>query len=322
MKKVTYLIGAGASAKAIPMINQIPESIKSIYRLIRSYRDSNVLKEPISTIVDEMFNNLNWLIENSKVHSTIDTFAKKLYITRKHSDLVRFKKTVNILFLFEEMRNDVDNRYDSFFASILDSSLELPNNVKILSWNYDLQFERSFTSYSERKLENSIPDLSVNFPKNRFDRYEKNFIHKINGMVWFTEQLSEKLNYRALFEEIGLELIESLVNNYIRIIDDGSWERILFSWENYDLNESRVYEIKEDVIDTNILVCIGYSFPYFNRKVDKYIVQSMSKLEKVYFQNLDPKQNYERFRSIRSDLKDDQYILNSNCNEFLLPDEL
>jgi hypothetical protein len=47
----------------------------------------------------------------------------------------------------------------------------------------------------------------------------------------------------------------------------------------------------------------------------------MSKLEKLCFQNPYPKQNYERFRSIRSDLKDDQYILNTNCKEFLLPDE-
>lgn len=322
MKNITYLIGAGASALSIPMINQIPESIKLIFRLIRNYRESNVLKEPIISVVNEMYENFEWLIENSRVHSTIDTFAKKLFITRNRIGLEKFKKTVTILFLFEEMRNDVDKRYDSFFASILDSSLELPSNVKIISWNYDLQFERSFTSYSQRKLFNSVDELTINFPNNRFDKYEKNFIHKINGMVWFTKELSEKLNYRALFEKIEFNLIHFLVDTYSEIIKDGLWERILFSWENFELDNSRIFEIREDIIETNILVCIGYSFPYFNRNVDKYLIKSMKNLEKIYFQNPQTNQNIERFKTIRNDLNDKNFIAYENCAEFLLPDEL
>lgn len=321
MKNITYLIGAGASAYSIPMVYRIQESIELIFRLIRNYRESNLLDEPIDSIAKEMFENLGWLIENIAFHSTIDTFAKKLYITRNRSGLERFKKTISILFLFEEMRNKVDYRYDTFFASILDSSLKLPSNVKILSWNYDLQFERAFTSYSKRKLFQSIEELSINFPNNPNDRYKNNFIHKINGMIWFTKELSDELNFSQLYE-VNDDLTESIIDVYGSVLKDGLWERILFSWENYDLNKSRIFEIKEDILNTNILVCIGYSFPYFNRNVDTYLIKSMKYLEKIYFQNPQTNQNIERFKTIRNDLNDKSFIAYENCTEFLLPDEL
>lgn len=322
MKKVTYLIGAGASSHSLPLITGVPELIQNeIWHFEKSLEElpSGNKSKPI---LHELIQNFQWLYENTEVHSTIDTFAKKLYITSQFKELDKFKKTIAVFLLFQEMRNNVDIRYDTFFASILENSLELPTNVKIMSWNYDLQFERAYTSYSQRELNISIKELKVNFPNNQFDKYDDNFIHKINGMIWINSELSQKLLYNAVDKSAGDGFIKLLLDCYEFIIKNNHWERILFAWENDNLNKSRVAEIRDDLIDTEILVCIGYSFPYFNRKVDKYIIQSMKKLEKVYFQNPDPNQNYERFRTIRSDLRDDQFIRNSNCKEFLLPDEL
>lgn len=322
MRKVTYLIGAGASSYSLPLITGVPDLIKNEIWNFEEALVSFPKGHPLNSILHEIIDNLKWLLLNSDIHSTIDTFAKKLHITGKYKDLVRFKKTIAVFFLFQEMRNDVDIRYDTFFASILENSLNLPSNVKIMSWNYDLQFERAFTSYSQSELEKSLRHLTVNFPNNEFDKFEHNFLHKINGMIWVNQNLSKKLLFKAVDKSVSVDFIRIILECYKDQISHDRWEDILFAWENENLDKSRVAEIRDDLIDTEILVCIGYSFPYFNRKVDKYIIQSMSKLEKVYFQNPDPNQNFERFRTIRDDLRDDQFIRNSNCNEFLLPDEL
>jgi len=55
---------------------------------------------------------------------------------------------MSIFFTAEQVRMQPDYRYDSFFASILNDLQSFPENIKILSWNYDLQFEISFAEYS------------------------------------------------------------------------------------------------------------------------------------------------------------------------------
>jgi len=70
------------------------------------------------------------------------------------------------------------------------------------------------------------------------------------------------------------------------------------------------------------LIVIGYSFPYFNREIDREIIANMNNLKKVYFQSLDAENLKERFLSIRDDLKDNQLLVRKDCGQFLLPNEL
>jgi hypothetical protein len=59
-----------------------------------------------------------------------------------------------------------------------------------------------------------------------------------------------------------------------------------FAWENErfisSIRESALQKIK----DTTHLVIVGYSFPTFNRKIDKEILSKMPDLKKVFIQTM------------------------------------
>ena len=75
---------------------------------------------------------------------------------------------------------------------------------------------------------------------------------------------------------------------------------------------------------TDTLVVIGYSFPFFNREVDRKIIRSMPKLKKIYIQDYAPLNIKSRFLSILPDWQDRgiQIIPVDDVNEFFLPPEL
>ena len=88
---------------------------------------------------------------------------------------------------------------------------------------------------------------------------------------------------------------------------------------------------KDDTIQTEILIIIGYSFPDYNAKVDKEIIKNMIKsnnLKNIYIQDPNPE-------NIKSNLLKNldftvnflnqigiNFTLDSNCNNFYTPMEL
>jgi len=99
---------------------------------------------------------------------------------------------------------------------------------------------------------------------------------------------------------------------------------LTFAWENTPLSNSIIENATLATSKTYVLVVIGYSFPFFNRVVDRRIINSMINLEKVYFQA--PKEDVNnlitRFKAIRSDFKklDPEPI--EDIKQFFLPPEL
>lgn len=61
-----------------------------------------------------------------------------------------------------------------------------------------------------------------------------------------------------------------------------------FAWEYSPNNEKLKTILAKNVEDTEIVVVIGYSFPFFNREMDRYIFSKMGKLKKVYIQDINP----------------------------------
>ncbi len=76
---------------------------------------------------------------------------------------------------------------------------------------------------------------------------------------------------------------------------------IHFAWENDDIPLNTRELAKEATKATNILVVVGYSFPVFNREIDRDIINNMKNLEKIYFQipTEDIDGVIERFRAIK-----------------------
>ena len=88
----------------------------------------------------ELIEDIKWLFDLSNDHASVDTAAKKLFIKGDYKNLLRLKVALSIFLIVEQILKSPDKRYDSFFSSILgDSKSDFPKNIRVVSWNYDLQ---------------------------------------------------------------------------------------------------------------------------------------------------------------------------------------
>ena len=163
MANVTYLIGAGASAgkykdndrnkykvEGLPCVNEIPQSLNFILGVLRS----NVT-ENIDTVIPEVSLNSkeDWINAQKELLEIfiIDTYAKKLRLQCNIEGFKELEQHLTLFFIFEQIIRDPDSRYETFLANILKSNNSLPNNIKILSWNYDTQIELAFYEYNDER---------------------------------------------------------------------------------------------------------------------------------------------------------------------------
>ena len=91
-----------------------------------------------SMVIDD----LTWVRDNALQHATIDTFDKQLYLCNRPSDYGKLKLLLASFFLTEQVIHPIDKRYDTFFANILNRNAKIPDNIYIMTWNYDLQLYR------------------------------------------------------------------------------------------------------------------------------------------------------------------------------------
>ena len=352
MKNVTYLIGAGASANALPIVNQLPHKLdefigwlKGDFRYALSEQDfyEDIEFSTPKTkfeIQQEFFDGLEWLLGECRNHSSIDTFAKKLWLGKKYEALAKLKCLFSIYFICEQNQRSADLRYDSFFASILDALYYLPNHINILSWNYDYQFEKAFSGFTDRtNIYDIRSQLQVDYKGflNNWPPKERLFsILKLNGstLPYSFQNKYEALN---LMEPFSVSFLDKIIYTYASLLafiekgnnlEDAVYKYPLsFAWEERNIKDSWGNPIqvtdaaKISVRDTEVLIVIGYSFPFFNRDIDRKIIRSMSKLEKVYFQAPNADEIKETFSSV-SDLSSDKLFSIKNTNQFYLPSEL
>jgi hypothetical protein len=71
---------------------------------------------------------------------------------------------------------------------------------------------------------------------------------------------------------------------------------------------------------TAVLVVIGYSFPFFNREIDRELFLKRN-FEKVYIQDTNAKNTKELFSNV-FETNDKKIVEYSNTDQFLLPAEL
>lgn len=172
MANVTYLLGAGASYNALPVVDELPKAIDDVitslekHAFISSSGNANIMSE-YSDYKRKAIENLKQLLQGCLNHLSIDTYAKMLFLTG-NKEYTQTKVTIGLFFklhsFFLQNREVIftttaqskkcrateylDKRYDAFFASILQEKYnEFPDNIKVLSWNYDNQFESTFKEY-------------------------------------------------------------------------------------------------------------------------------------------------------------------------------
>lgn len=370
-KNITYLLGAGASAHCLPvitdMVHRMRKMISTFERAkLRPNENFTGIKTELHQATVELVNDVKWLIDEARKHQTIDTLAKKYYlISSKHDDLKKLKKILTIYFLYEQFYPDEfirdkeikelpDKRYDSFIASIIDSkigSYKLPDNLKIITWNYDLQFELSYREYqSDKNIAQIQKQLQILPSKSILDskydiKLSKFALIHLNGVAgigkvnkWSNDEESSFLDQVSISNPLN-SLIEYYSSFDTELPDDPIThpETMFFnySWEVNKEFENNIYpnavKIRNTAIEimkhTEILVVIGYSFPFFNKVVDQELFAGAKKLRKVYVQDLKATDIENQLRSSFEILKkynamgDVEIETRTGVNQFLIPYE-
>jgi hypothetical protein len=335
LPKITYLFGAGASAQTMPTIKELPNRIKTVREYIE--KNYNYSTDEILNVGNLTLNRneaKNYLLEGldklhsySHNHSTIDTYAKKLHIATNESKVNELCFFLALYFNIEQKIAKVDSRYDTFFVSVLDSdTYNFPVNLKFLTWNYDLQMELAHNNISGANrfdfsydLFNTKPDK---YTKNKFTSVKINGSCTIRGRfdrgfpvvanLGVSEIVREDLDYALSYGYYDVKL-----ENRIH----GTSTNIDFAWyKDSDL----LAKISDTYSETKILVVIGYSFPFFNRNVDRQIIRAMVNLKKIYIQDMHPENIKSRFLSILPDWQENdiEIIAVNDITEFFLPPEL
>ncbi|MBT6006895.1 MAG: hypothetical protein HOG79_14345 [Prolixibacteraceae bacterium] len=330
--KITYYIGAGASFEALPLVENFPnrmESFKTDFDSFFKVVPTALDREKLFAYKKEFIKDIEWVIKESDKHASIDTFAKKLYLKKSYSDLQRLKAVLEIFMIIEQIKNPTDSRYDLFYASILNQRVtNFPKNIKIISWNYDHQFELSYSDFSGYKdIHSNQHTLNIitkhAHGSNEIDEF---LIIKLNGSLGILERrgMRAKEILKNVDTPLNIQFIFELLDIYNTIKSSQEFlPSLSYAWEQ---DEGKVNNIinksKDATYDAEVLVIIGYSFPFFNRDVDRNIIGNMNFLKKVYIQDPYPDDIKDRFFSVRPDFKDENIKLIKNVKQFFLPDEL
>ena len=365
MDRVVYLLGAGASfglrdlekqktkyerirpgdagtvirenrycsaiIEGLPIVSELPDRMDYVCSELYRKAVSVPLGNSSRSNLMKLMLDLDWVQKESSCHSTIDTFAKKLWLQKKDADYERLKRTISAYFLLEQVENEVDKRYDSFFASILGRDVsDFPLNISILSWNYDCQLELAYSRFIDQLNIDEI-EQSLQFSHKTLgsgSRPCEGFnVVKLNGSAVFWDKTSSQIvnPFQVLSGEDyrykGVDARDTVASIYADAKNNVN--ALSFAWEKAD--ERFTKRIRESVKDATILVVIGYSFPFFNRAIDRLIFGSLPYLRKVYIQDKDPDGIEESVVNLLnySDRADKvKRVKLYNTQQFYLPPEL
>ncbi|MBS1653895.1 MAG: hypothetical protein JSU05_03545 [Bacteroidetes bacterium] len=287
-KKITYLLGAGASANVLPLIKKsngsnkpgLPEELEIF---IQEHKIGITTSNPDMGGSD--FKILEEIVDNCKKFGTPDLYAKFLL---EVGDMGKYESLKNLLSSYfttkQELNKLLDIRALAFLTTISQNQ-QLPENIRIISWNYDSQIE---IAAKKLKIIDDTSDSVIkgfsswpNHPQgDKIENYP--FLFHINGVAGF------RYSQYAIPEKIDPVYHFGKEEKFKNMLS--------FAWETKDIItnnfflEKRTELVKKIAEKTEILVVIGYSFPFFNRNIDKEIIYSMKPtLNKIYFQ--DPNSN-------------------------------
>ncbi len=341
MSKVVYLLGAGASRgtrdemnriqTGLPIVKEIKDELQNMTNLLASIPLNDKKLEESKQMLIKGFQKLKAACSDN---ATIDTYAKKLWLQGKKNEFAQVELQLTIFFILEQIIHKPDNRYDSFFANILQREVEcsdeltLPDDIRILSWNYDNQLELVYRGYYETKYSHIRDILGIYDVKSKENEksLRKNIsVIKLNGTANFVDE-EDWLQYSntGTLEET---ILNNILNKYYICVQAGRCDgqlRLNFAWEDTYSKDMLNNTIPQLVQETTALVVIGYSFPYFNRKIDRLIFENMPYLKKIYIQDKYPERIQQYITPVipANKLSGITIVPLDNVEQFYLPPEL
>lgn len=352
---VTYYLGAGASFHSMPLQSDL-EARMRVYRdyIFHEQRQS---KTPF---LEEYIHSVDDILKNISQSTSIDNYAKELYNAQSQNSifkLTELKKILSHYLLFEQLPKDnttfytteiassptkgdirykpysnaiqnkikmqFDKRYRTFYNEFFsENSNSFPNNVKIISWNYDLQLEGSYCRYYNCSLEMAQEKLNI-FPSPASTNYPT--IIKLNGTAGVitsgmgSSRLTNIISgFNKNLDEILLDYIS---NDFNRREEDSS--SLSFAFEREQKDNSLLKIANDTLKETEVLIVIGYSFPKMNKRIDSAIFSNLTNPLKIFFQvsSADYEKIKGKFKSL-SGISVGASGLKSDLTEFFIPDEI
>lgn len=355
MSKIIYYIGAGASYgnknkrelldegtenerllvhEGLPVVNEIAKSLVAFQEAVRNvdiiasknyaFMDKyKTIGTDINCIRSQLLEDIKELHKAAKEHSTIDTYAKKLYLTKQVSQLEKLKNVLATFFIWIQLESKTDQRYDTFLANILQmDNLSLPLNISVISWNYDSQFELAYKNYSN----NNLPIYDKLGEKSMPNNQNCGLIFKLNGSANFGD--FNMVDYILNHRERDVHPLVLLIEYYGHLEADTTelgfefHSHLSFAWESMERQKEMITTINQITSDTKAVVVIGYSFPYFNREIDRAIFAKVPTLKTIYIQDPNPESVEPSLRAVLDENRNVKIEYQKDCTQFYLPREL
>lgn len=350
-KNIVYLLGAGASANAIPVMKKLPKAMKYfLERLIFSLRDNSKLSE----LIEERRQDFNHLLAEIQQFGTPDIVAKIALHKGEDQKVLDLKNLLTCYILSEQLNPDLiqamdgignewydktksevfdptdkleeylipkqlDNRYVELFSAILTNPgkiTSLPENVSILSWNYDHQLEKALSIFYKPGMFLVQEKFGI-FPKTNLSysgMTEVDILYnprtpqiiKLNGTAGFGH--NEKPIHSiidATLHDDNQEILEMMAKViFDRRFNGDKINHLSFAWEETALARASRTIAHKKIKEGTAVVVIGYSFPNFNREVDRQIFESFDlRNSKLYIQDPYPDEIIEKLDGVKKGLK-------------------
>ncbi len=347
--KITYLLGAGASYNAIPIVKELNSAFNIIASKVQETNftvGTNADKNDFEKAKEDFIKLLKEAAQKGEAFGSIDTYARKLFL-KDDSHLAKIKAAITLfLVTWQEMGNKqelasklgrekifthIDNRYIGLLSNYLQkgtaiSSLLLPQNVKFISWNYDIQLERAINEFVEYgDIEHIFKDFNVFPSQKEFSEEQIPDIVHLNGIagIYRTKEGIKNIFDRGKTPATHMEVfnrlmffITSVSRNQIH-----NHEHFTYAWENDDVSKKALKYSIDIFKETELLVIIGYSFPTFNDTIDKQLMNAFlhGKGRMIYYQ--DPKASKETLMN-RFGIQENRiriYTDKESMNQFILP---
>lgn len=260
-----------------------------------------------------------------------------------------------------EKADVIDTRYMGWLAVLLDQKNAVNEHVKVLSWNYDLQVEYALMQYAKHERlgdvfssddivvypgSQSIASKSASTKSQASAQRSKvlgqpnprrsPFLIHLNGVAGAYPQRDGAwgtLDSGTNWEDQSHKVVAILkvYDEFLQAIPKGGTgltDTFTFAWEQAPQTKKAMSSATRHVMEADVLVIIGYSFPSFNRIIDRSLVAAFctplarTKEKRLVIQN--PSLSEQTFRHM-FDFQPAQQLkvqIETNLDQFYMPPEL
>jgi hypothetical protein len=332
--KITYLLGAGASKNAVPIVRDFSDAMISLsndLQVLIDKDDSNYQNGSL-----KFCNDLIKIANKSREYVSLDTYANYLYRHKKDDDgitLNRLKFITSMFLIIWQARQKVDSRVKHFFTKTLLSQDIRPAYVNgkfnIITWNYDLQLALALKElfFSSNSLHEMLSVLG-SFPDTLHPRVGEEGIVSVlnvNGIAGLVGD--NNANTSEILSYLFGKSLDFIYDEIKPMLSPGSTQYnnfssyFIFNWEHKPHYDTYIQKAIDILGNSDTIVIIGYSFPDDNSKeFDKKWINQFTKTgSEIIYQDPYPNEDFiheiKRYRNINFRVKND-------TSKYFIPEQL